>query len=544
MDYQKFHEDIINETNEDILKYGEAMLREDLKFLIIKEDISREDKIRIINEIEDAVITEDHVGEYLTNSLSEGARWTKTIERLKNTDKFISGMGKYTRKAKNAARDLFNKVRGKTVEKAEEILDPVTGKMKKVDIPSRPIVDRVIGYGVATPILYKFFNGGYAAETIQYVSDITFNYSKSYERVLANLNYAWQDLFRTTWIAGQPANLASVVANGTALVALFTLNRAIGIITTTISTQDKELNIARLNAYRENILWGDNELNRVLNEFDNYYNSIIDKTDLNDNDLTILREKLSNVSDVCIPKVMGLSDTSIPSQFSKFYPDYVIGMSLSKDAWVEAGNRVSALIDKGIKELLKRQDMCSVIVGKYEAIVSSKIGGTAPSNYKPPIVLVPGQSPLSPNVKSEVPRRVDPGDVRVGERGWWQWVNDIYYKVTTQFYTIKSMIGTIATGTAGKIFGIGAVLTLVSLAGYYIWKKFFKSKDCAKYTGEERNKCEIEAVDAALKASRKELKKCQYTVNPRKCMEEAKKLVSKWEDRKLQLIKNSSGDVI
>ncbi len=79
------------------------------------------------------------------------------------------------------------------------------------------------------------------------------------------------------------------------------------------------------------------------------------------------------------------------------------------------------------------------------------------------------------------------------------------------------------------IISLGVVL--FSLIAYYFWKRYRRDR-CEGLSGNELKRCKLQAINQAILGVRSQIKNCKTQSDPKKCVQDAKKIMKEWEAKK------------
>jgi len=79
------------------------------------------------------------------------------------------------------------------------------------------------------------------------------------------------------------------------------------------------------------------------------------------------------------------------------------------------------------------------------------------------------------------------------------------------------------------IISLGVVL--FSLIAYYFWKRYRRDR-CEGLTGKVLKNCKLQAINQAILGVRSQIKNCKTQSDPKKCVQDAKKIMKEWEAKK------------
>ena len=79
------------------------------------------------------------------------------------------------------------------------------------------------------------------------------------------------------------------------------------------------------------------------------------------------------------------------------------------------------------------------------------------------------------------------------------------------------------------IISLGVVV--FSLIAYYFWKRYRRDR-CEGLTGKVLKNCKLQAINQAILGVRSQIKNCKTQSDPKKCVQDAKKVMKEWEAKK------------
>lgn len=74
----------------------------------------------------------------------------------------------------------------------------------------------------------------------------------------------------------------------------------------------------------------------------------------------------------------------------------------------------------------------------------------------------------------------------------------------------------------------------LAAAAYHSWVNYKKNK-CVGLSGKELRACKIKAINEAIQKVKQTIPKCKNAKNPKKCIQDAKKIIAEWEAKKRTL---------
>jgi len=521
MNYEEFHERIFKETASDVVSFGRQGIKESLKLMILDSDIPTKKKTKLIEQVDDIHISDDRLIEYMKNAyINEGIISFPSL--YGSGKKILGGLGKvgaggisilknnmpyFKQQGKKLAAGV-EKVVGKTEKAAGDEVEKMSVGMKAA---------RYGGVVLGLSLAWDTF-----VESSRSITD-------SYVRCQEAWDAIKRDLGRVPSKAMPKALISSIYDIGKLsfyftkrLAAQAYANIASRIkFSSTITPNERiKLDESLLNL-RNLVKYNYGKLDGLETESEREYVRLMSKPDLSINDVNDYNNIVNKLAHFCsfdesnlgrIPIIGTLVSmrTGFPMSTVAYGGDIIAGIAYDIPGWKESDAEITSLTKKGFAAFAKSTDHYNELYLKVKKDDAVK-------------EILPIQSDPTVTGSGSIMNSIN------------NFFNQVFFPIT---YRVSNFVTDVIFRNAGKILGVGTVLGLISLGGYYVWKKWFKNRHCESATGNERIKCEIDAVDQALEASRKEIQNCQYSTNPKNCMEEAEKLLKKWEDRKFELMKS------